>query len=85
MLLILHILVALTSVAAATYAFVGPSKTKLNASYTLVALTITSGTYLVFSAGTSLRHACASGLAYLAAVTVVLISARRKLIHAVNS
>jgi len=79
MILTLHILIALTSLVSATYVFFAPTVRGLQASYVLVALTIASGTYLVISQPASLTQACASGLTYLAIVTISLVFARRRL------
>jgi hypothetical protein len=79
MALLLHILIALSSIAFTTYVFFSPSKPKLNASYALVAATIASGTYLVFANPAHMLQSCVSGLIYLGIVTVGIVSARAKL------
>jgi hypothetical protein len=79
MALILHILIALTSIAATTYTYFAPTHRRLHFSYGLIALTIVSGTYLVFIHPAHLASACASGTLYLCGVTVGLLLARRKL------
>jgi len=79
MVLLLHILIALSSIAAATVAFFYPSKNKLTISYALVAATIASGTYLVVINPAHLAQACTTGLIYLGAVSVAIASARHKL------
>lgn len=85
MVLILHIIIALTSVAYTTYLLFRPSDKKLNISYTLVALTILSGTYLVFLHPSIMAHACTSGLLYCAVVLAMIAAARRKLVSQTSS
>jgi hypothetical protein len=80
MALISHIVIALGSIVYATYLLVQPSQTKLNVTYYLVGATLASGTYLVVSQSANLVQACMSGLVYLAAVSLEILLARRKLV-----
>ncbi len=82
MILLIHISIALASVAYATYAFFSPSKTKLRVSYGLVAATIITGTYLVAISPAHMIQACTSGLIYIGVVSVAIVSAQRKLADA---
>lgn len=83
MILLAHIIIALTSIAFSTYAFFKPSEAKFRISYVLVAAVLASGTYLVWLNPATLTHLCTTGLIYLGAVTVLLVAAHRKLaIHA---
>lgn len=66
MMLILHIAIALSSLAATTLLALRPSKRKMYASYALIAMTLASGTYLVISLHAPLLSSCVSGLTYLA-------------------
>lgn len=79
MILILHILIALSSVAYSGYACLSPTKDKLRASAALVVLTLASGTYLVLSTHAPLTQACLSGLTYLGIVSVLIGLAYAKL------
>lgn len=79
MVLLLHILIALSSVAFSTYLFIRPTKQKLYASYGLIALTFISGTYLVATSHVNMLQTCASGLVYAAAMTLATVLARNKL------
>jgi hypothetical protein len=79
MILIFHIIIALTSVVASTYAFISPSKTKIRASYGLVILTIASGTYLVISTHAGMLSSCITGLIYVGVVSLNLGVARHRL------
>ncbi len=79
MILLLHVFIALSSIAYSTYAFFAPTARKLHVSYGLVAATLASGTWLVVSTHASLVQSCISGLVYLATLSVVLVAARYKL------
>lgn len=75
----LHVLIALASMAFATYIFFSPSKAKLYASYSLVAATLVSGLYMVLANPTHMVQACTSGLLYLGLVAATTLAARHKL------
>jgi hypothetical protein len=79
MTLILHIIIALSSLLYSGYVFFSPSQKKLRASYGLIAMTLASGTYLVISTHSPILSSCISGLVYLAAVLSATIAAQRKL------
>lgn len=79
--LVLHILIALTSIVLSGINFARPSAGLLRASYALTAATLASGTYLVVMAPAHLASACVSGLAYLAMVGTATVMARAKLAH----
>lgn len=79
MLILLHVGVALSSIAWSTYLFFAPSKAKIYTSYALVALTLGSGTYLVLSTHARILQSCIMGLAYTAVVSVGIVSAHTKL------
>lgn len=82
MILITHIIIALSSVAMATYLFLNPSKTTLHLSYSLVALTIITGAYLTFIQPAHLMHTCVAGLIYFAFILVLLVKAQYRLSQA---
>jgi hypothetical protein len=82
MILVLHIVAALSSLIVTTLAYMLPSKAKLHASYALMALTLASGTFLVVSSHAHLLQACTTGLVYVGAVSVGIVGVRRKLAHA---
>jgi hypothetical protein len=79
MLVLLHVLIALASVGFTTYLFLSPTRTKLTVSYSLVGLTLASGTYLVVSTKAHVLQACLSGLVYIGVVSAAIIAARNKL------
>lgn len=78
MIVLLHVLIALTSITYATYVYFRPSKQRLYAGYGLVAATLLSGTYLALSTHAALLSACTSGLLYLAIVGALLFAAARQ-------
>lgn len=79
MILVLHIVIALASIAYTTLTYFTPSKSKLRVSWSLVALTLASGTWLVISMQSALLHSCMTGLIYLAVVSAGIIAAQQKL------
>lgn len=82
MLLIIHVLIALSSLLLSGWALGSPDVRKIKASYALVGATLFSGTILVISTSASLTSACLSGLAYSAAVSAMLITANIRLARA---
>lgn len=79
MALLIHICIAIISLVGTGALYLAPSKIKLQASYGLVALTLISGVYLVATTRAHLASACASGLVYLAIVSVGIAAGRAKL------
>jgi hypothetical protein len=79
MILILHVLAALTSVAFTAFTFFAPTKIKLRVSYALTATTIASGTYLVATSPAHMLEACTVGLLYVGIVLAGTLAARAKL------
>jgi len=83
MFVVLHVAVALSSVAYALYLYIAPTQIKLYTAAVLVMLTLASGTYLVITSHSRLLPACSTGLVYLGIVSAQLLFARRKLARAV--
>lgn len=79
MILISHIIIALASVALSIYLMIRPSQALLATSYTLIGLTLATGTLLVFS-GANVLHTCLSGLIYCSVVVGATEVARRRLV-----
>jgi len=82
MIVLAHVLIALSSVLYTSYLFLRPSKAKFYVSYGLIGLTLASGTYLVVSTHSRLLPACEAGLLYLGVVLAGLISAHYRLANA---
>jgi hypothetical protein len=79
MIVLVHVIIALSSMAYTTYLFISPAKVKFYISYALIGLTLASGTYLVLSTHSRLLPACEAGLFYLVIVTAGVTAAHRKL------
>ncbi len=79
MILITHIVIALSSLVYTTYVLFSPSAKKLHASYALVGLTLATGTVLVIRNPSHLTQGCSTALLYVGIVTVAIVSAHRKL------
>jgi len=78
MILLTHIIIALSSLVATTFMAISPSMRKLYVSYGLIAATLATGTYLVISTHISILHVCTTGLTYLAvAMAGVLVGQYR--------
>lgn len=77
--LLTHIIIALSSVAYTSYLYFRPSRNGLRLSYSLVSLTLATGTYLVFLNPVSLAKTCLTGLIYVGIVLVGIVAARHKL------
>jgi hypothetical protein len=79
MILIAHIIIALSSLIVAALAYFKPSRKKLSLSYSLIALTFGSGLILIFSGSVHMLTVCLEGLIYLAVVSFGLVKAHHKL------
>ena len=64
MIILLHILIALTSLVVTTWLVIRPSRGRFTASYSLIAATLVSGTYLALTSG-RIQQTCLTGLVYL--------------------
>ncbi len=82
MIILIHILIALSSIVYTSYLFFFPSKSKLRISYALVALTLITGTYLVALNPSHFVSACRTGLLYLGVIFFGIFSVQRKLAEA---
>lgn len=77
MLLLTHIIIALTSLVIAAFVVARPSKKLVRVELGFIAATLASGTVLVFQ-GASLWHLCLSGLLFTSlSVTAVAIASHR--------
>lgn len=75
MIIILHLLIAFTSIILATFALIKPSKFILKLSVGSVGLTLVSGVYLVMIAPAHMLQACMAGVVYLAVTGAAIIFA----------
>ncbi|HYV33434.1 MAG TPA: hypothetical protein VE973_01115, partial [Candidatus Limnocylindria bacterium] len=74
MVLPLHIIIALLSLASSGYILFRPSRLGLNLSYALVALTLISGFVLVMTKPANITQTCVTGLVYLGFVAFGIVS-----------
>ncbi|HEX9503959.1 MAG TPA: hypothetical protein VF974_06640 [Patescibacteria group bacterium] len=79
MILLIHITVAVASLIWTGIIYFYPSKPKLNVAYTLVALMLISGFYLVLSKPAHMTRTCIEGLVFLGIVSYGIVAARNKL------
>jgi multisubunit Na+/H+ antiporter MnhE subunit len=79
MILLTHIIIALSSVIYTTWLLFRPSQAKLYVSYALVGATLASGIYLTVVNPASMLRTCTTGITYIVIVTAGIAVARRKL------
>ena len=79
MLLISHIIIALTGIGITTILLLKPSEKKLNSSFLFLVGTLTTGTVLVLSAPGHMLQSCIMGIAYTAFVVGGIAIAKRRL------
>jgi hypothetical protein len=79
MILVTHIIIALSSVGYTTLLLLRPTQAKLYTSYILVAATLASGIYLTVINPASMLRTCTTGLVYVVIVTAGIAIARKKL------
>jgi hypothetical protein len=79
LLLLSHIIIALSGLAVTTVAYFRPSKALLQTSYALAGLTLASGTYLTIISPAHIMQTCITGLVYFGFVTYGIVSVRKKL------
>lgn len=78
MIVILHLIIAFTSIILTTFALIKPSKLILRFSLSFIGLTLASGIYLVSIAPAHMLQACVAGVVYLAVTSVGIIFANIK-------
>lgn len=78
MVVILHILIAVSSIILATAVFLKPNRSLLQVSYGFIAATLASGVYLVWVAPTKMLHVCVSGLLYTLVVVAITAMAHSR-------
>lgn len=79
MIILLHIIIALTSIIYSGITMFSPAKYKLKISYVLIGATFLSGTYLIVTMPAHMVQSCLEGLVYLGAVTTATVFAHKKL------
>lgn len=74
MVLLLHILIAISSIGIATFTYFKPSMGRIGTSYGFIIATVASGTALLLTNPATLLHACISGVFYVTVVSLVTIA-----------
>jgi hypothetical protein len=77
--LVSHILIALTSLALTTLVYLRPSRAGIKSAYGLVGLTLASGFYLTWMTPGHLLQSCLTGLVYLGLVMTGVVASHHKL------
>ncbi|MBN9398099.1 hypothetical protein BGO18_02035 [Candidatus Saccharibacteria bacterium 47-87] len=84
MIILIHVLIAIASVAIATATFAKPSIKKLGVSYAFIVATVGSGTYLLLTSSGNILKSCLVGLAYVTAVSIVTIATHTRVRRQAN-
>lgn len=79
---ILHVIIAISTIGLAGFSLLNPTKSKLYLSYLLTAATFATGTYLVIISPSHLVTACITGLVFLGIVGAMLFAARQRFLEA---
>ena len=79
MLLVIHIILALSGLAAAAYSVLQRSRQSITVTYMLMAGTLASGFILVWISNTAMLGACVSGLAYSTVCLGATVAARHRI------
>ena len=79
MVILLHVIIALSSVIVATLAAARPSMRTLAVNYSLIAATVASGTYLIVTMPSHMLSSCEMGLTYLAFASALTVFAHVRL------
>lgn len=79
MIILIHVIIALSSLVIASLAFFAPSLRKLMVSYGFILATVASGTYLLILFPSHILQSCMMGLAYVTVVSLVTITAHARL------
>lgn len=79
MALVIHIIIALSSLGFSIYLLSSPSSNKIKVSYGLIASTIASGTYLAVLDSSQILRVCATGLLFSGVSVFFVVLSRKKL------
>lgn len=88
MVLLIHIIIALSSLGIATLTYFKPTTARIGTSYGFIVATVASGTALLIVNPSNLLHTCLSGLFYVTVVSIVTIAThyrvKKRATHAVE-
>lgn len=79
MIILLHVSIALLSMAVATATFFKPSVKKLAGSYGLIIATVATGTFLLIATPSHILESCLMGLFYITVTSIATVAAHSKL------
>lgn len=79
MVLIIHIIAALSSVGLTGINYIWPSKVRMKVDYGLVALTLVTAVYLIWTNPKDLISSCISGVTYFTIVLIGILATQRKM------
>jgi len=79
MIILIHVIIALASIAIASFTFFQPTIKRLIVSYGFILGTVGTGTYLLIAYPSHILQSCLMGLAYLTIVTIATITAHVRL------
>jgi hypothetical protein len=79
MLILIHVIIAITSIIIASIGLFSPSLRKLAVSYGLVLATIATGTILLISTPSHILQGCLTGLGYLTIASLLTIATHVRL------
>ncbi len=74
MIILIHVIIALTSIVIVSFAFFKPTMKKLMTSYGFIFATIASGTYLLITIPSHILQSCLMGLVYLMVVSAATVA-----------
>ncbi|MDB5162417.1 MAG: hypothetical protein JWO54_876 [Candidatus Saccharibacteria bacterium] len=75
---LIHVIIALLSVAASSFTFFKPTIKRLATSYGFILATVASGTFLILSSTGSILRSCITGLFYVTVVSLITIATHVK-------
>jgi len=81
MLILIHVVIAISGLVQATFGLIFPSRRKLQITYALTAATFASGSYLVWKLHQPILSSCLSGLTYLSLILAATLATRYRLVH----
>ncbi len=74
MIVLIHVLIALSSIGIASFTFFKPSISRILTSYGFIVATVASGTYLLIALQSDILRTCLSGLFYITVVSIITIA-----------
>jgi hypothetical protein len=79
MVLVIHILASLSSVALTGVNYIWPSKIRMKVDFGLVVVTLVTAIYLIWTNPKDLVSSCVSGITYLTIVLIGILATQRKI------